>query len=86
VLKYDVRTLNGIFFQPVQLYRSVHYTLCLLLMKAEESVVAGRKRERLPEGQTFVMPQHAFSLRSLDILLRALLQDRAPAHQAALSR
>jgi hypothetical protein len=57
-------------------------------MKAEESVVAGgRKRDRLlPEGQTFVMPQHAFSLRSLDILLRALLQDRAPAHQAALSR
>jgi hypothetical protein len=56
-------------------------------MKAEESVVAGRKRDRLlPEGQTFVMPQHAFSLRSLDILLRALLQDRSPAHQAALSR
>jgi hypothetical protein len=56
-------------------------------MKAEESVVAGgRKRDRLPEVQTFVMPQHAFSLRSLDILLRALLQDRAPAHQAALNR
>jgi hypothetical protein len=68
------------------LFLPVH--LCLLLMKAEESVVAGgRKRDRLlGEGQTFVMPQHAFSLRSLDILLRALLQDRAPAHQAALSR
>jgi hypothetical protein len=59
----------------------------MTLFEAEDSnATVGRKRGRQQDPDVFVMPRHAFSLRSLDVLLRAVLEDRAPAHQAALNR
>jgi Fanconi anemia group I protein len=52
---------------------------------AEKEPAAKRGRPAAGEAPQVTMPRHALSLKALSILLRSVLEDREPEHQAALT-